>query len=87
MVTFGAVNLLRMAPRLAPIAGGRPALWAAAVGHLRRNALIEAALGLIVLAIVGLLGILPPGLHSSPAGRCRSASSSARSLPRPRWRW
>ena len=66
MVTFGAVNLLRMGPRLAPIAGGRPALWAAAVGHLRRNALIEAALGLIVLAIVGLLGILPPGLHTEP---------------------
>ena len=66
MVTFGAVNLLRIGPRLAPIAGGRPAIWAAAVGHLRRNALIEAALGLIVLAIVGLLGILPPGLHTEP---------------------
>ncbi len=66
MVTFGAVNLLRMGPRLAPAAAGRPALWAAAVGHLRRNALIEAALGLIVLAIVGLLGILPPGLHTEP---------------------
>ncbi len=66
MVTFGAVNLLRMGPRLAPGAARRPALWAAAVGHLRRNALIEAALGLIVLAIVGLLGILPPGLHTEP---------------------
>ncbi len=66
MVTFGAVNLLRMGPRLAPAAAGRPPLWAAALGHLRRNALIEAGLGLIVLAIVGLLGILPPGLHTEP---------------------
>ena len=66
MVTLGAVNLLRMGPRLAPGAAGRPAWWAAAIGHLRRNALIEAALGLIVLAIVGLLGILPPGLHTEP---------------------
>jgi putative copper resistance protein D len=67
MVTIGAVNLLRMAPRLAPVAGGRPPnLWTAAVEHLRRNAVGEAVLGLIVLAIVGLLGILPPGLHTEP---------------------
>ncbi|MGH7115130.1 MAG: CopD family protein, partial [Stellaceae bacterium] len=67
MVTIGAVNLLRMAPRLAPIADGRPPTrWTAAVDHLRRNAVVEAGLGLIVLAIVGLLGILPPGLHTEP---------------------
>ena len=67
MVIIGAVNLLRMEPRLAPAAGGgRAGLWAVAVDHLRRNALVEAALGLIVLAIVGLLGILPPGLHTEP---------------------
>ncbi len=66
MVTFGAVNLLRMGPRLAPISGTRTTIWTAAIDHLRRNALIEAGLGLIVLAIVGLLGILPPGLHSEP---------------------
>ncbi len=67
MVIFGAINLLRMEPRLAPPAAGKPpTLWAGAVGHLRRNALIEAALGLGVLGIVGLLGILPPGLHTEP---------------------
>ena len=65
MVTFGAVNLLRMAPRLAPIAGGYGAI-AAAVDHLRRNALVEAGLGLSVLAVVAVLGILPPGLHTEP---------------------
>ncbi len=66
MVTFAAVNLRRMAPRLASASGEeRPILWAA-VGHLRRNALIETGLGLAVLGIVGVLGILPPGLHAEP---------------------
>ncbi|MGH7048419.1 MAG: copper homeostasis membrane protein CopD [Stellaceae bacterium] len=72
MVVIGAVNLLRMAPRLAGSAGGGaaggvlPHLAMAAIDHLRRNAIIEAALGLGVLGIVGLLGILPPGLHTEP---------------------
>ncbi len=67
MVTIGAVNLLRMAPRLAPFGGNTPPTrWNAAVDHLRRNAVGEAGLGLVVLAIVGLLGILPPGLHTEP---------------------
>jgi putative copper resistance protein D len=66
MVVIAAVNLLRMTPRLAPASRPpQPLLWAA-VGHLRRNALIEAGLGLAVLAIVAILGILPPGLHTEP---------------------
>ncbi|HZT86539.1 MAG TPA: CopD family protein [Stellaceae bacterium] len=36
------------------------------IGQLRRNVLIETALGCGVLAIVALLGTLPPGLHSEP---------------------
>ena len=66
MVTIAAINLLRMAPRLVPVGGGRHLTLWAAVDHLRRNALIEAGLGLCVLAIVGSLGILPPGLHTEP---------------------
>ena len=66
MVTFGAVNLLRMTPRLMPAAGPRQPLVKAAVGYLRRNALAEAGLGLSVLGIVAVLGILPPGLHTEP---------------------
>ena len=66
MVTFGAVNLLRMTPRLAPAAGHRHPLVQAALGHLRRNALVEAGLGFGVLGIVAILGILPPGLHTEP---------------------
>jgi copper resistance protein D len=66
MVTIAAVNLMRMAPRLVSVGGGGLLTLWAAVGHLRRNALIEAGLGLCVLAIVGILGILPPGLHTEP---------------------
>jgi putative copper resistance protein D len=35
-----------------------------AIGDLSRNALIEAGLGTLVLAIVGMLGTMPPGLHT-----------------------
>src|SRR4029077_4975716 len=48
-----------------PAAGAGKAMGRT-VGWLRRNALIEATLGLAVLAIVGALGILPPGLHTEP---------------------
>ncbi len=66
MAVIAAVNLLRLTPRL-----GRPAeeaderIWRAAA-WLYRNALVEVALGLAVLAIVGALGILPPGTHGGP---------------------
>ena len=64
MVTIAAVNLLRMTPRLA--IGIRHPLAAAALSHLRRNALIEALFGLCVLCIVAKLGVLPPALHTKP---------------------
>jgi putative copper resistance protein D len=63
MLIVASVNLLRLTPRLASTAG---AATSETAGQLRRNALIEAALGLAVLGIVGLLGILPPGLHTEP---------------------
>lgn len=67
MVFVGAINLLRLSPRLAVFpAPRRLAPAEAAIGHLRRNALIEAGLGLAVLSIVAILGTLPPGLHTEP---------------------
>jgi mono/diheme cytochrome c family protein/uncharacterized membrane protein len=66
MLMVAAVNLLRLTPRLAGPAGGtRNVVWQA-VARLQSNARIETALGLGVLAIVGVLGTLPPGLHSEP---------------------
>lgn len=64
LLMIAAVNLLRLTPRLADPGDGN-AVWRTVV-WLRRNALIEATIGLAVLAIVGALGILPPGLHTEP---------------------
>ena len=61
MVATAAVNRLVLTPRLVAecnIAGGHEALR-----RLRNNSLIEAAIGAIVLVIVGVLGTLPPGLN------------------------
>lgn len=66
MVTLGAVNLLRMEPRLAPASGERQRLLQTALAHLRRNAIAEAGLGLCVIGIVAALGMLPPRLHTEP---------------------
>lgn len=60
MLIVAAVNRLRLTPQL----DGGDARQA--VTQLRRNALIESAIGLGILAIVGVLGILPPGLHTEP---------------------
>jgi putative copper export protein/mono/diheme cytochrome c family protein len=66
MLMVAAVNLLRLTPRLADSTSRtRNAVWRTVV-RLQRNAWIEAGLGLGVLAIVGALGTLPPGLHSEP---------------------
>jgi mono/diheme cytochrome c family protein len=66
MVVIAAVNLLRLTPRLAdPSARTTGSVWAT-VAQLRWNTVIEAGCGLAVLAIVGVLGTLPPGLHTEP---------------------
>jgi putative copper resistance protein D len=51
MVAFAAINRLWWTPRLA------------LVGRLTRNTMIELALGLIVFAIVGALGLQHPAIH------------------------
>lgn len=63
MVLIAAVNLFRLTPRL----GERPAATTGlTLRQLHRNAYLEAGCGIAVLAIVGVLGILPPGLHTEP---------------------
>jgi putative copper resistance protein D len=61
IASFGAVNRLWLTPRLdhAPKGAGVPP----AIRQIERNSLIEAALGAVVIAMVGLLGTLPPGLQ------------------------
>jgi putative copper resistance protein D len=55
MLAFAAVNRLCWTPRL-PDGVARAAI--------RRHSIIEAALGLAVLVIVGILGTLPPPVHA-----------------------
>jgi len=61
MLLVASINLLRLTPRL-----GEAGAAVATIVQLRRNALIETALGLGVVGIVGVIGTMPPGLHSEP---------------------
>jgi copper resistance protein D len=57
MLAIAAFNRMRLTPEL--VAGGAAA--GPALQQLRTNALIEAAIGALVLFIVAMLGTLPPG--------------------------
>ena len=60
MVAIASVNRFKLTPEL--FAGqAEPALR-----RLQRNASIEAGLGLLIIAIVGALGTIPPALHVEP---------------------
>jgi putative copper resistance protein D len=63
MVAIAAVNRLRLTPRL--LQADDTGTGLGALGALRRNSLIEAGIGAIILIIVGELGTLPPGLHEN----------------------
>jgi putative copper export protein/mono/diheme cytochrome c family protein len=67
MVLLAAINRGRLTPRIAGSNAGRRAGDAlSALRVLRRNALLEAGLGAVVLFIVSALGAVPPGLHDQP---------------------
>jgi copper resistance protein D len=61
MVALAAFNLLRLTPRIAQRESASTA--APALRQLRRNAAIEATAGAMVIAIVAVLGTLPPASH------------------------
>ena len=64
MVALAAINRLRLTPRLPVAREAVPRETALAALHrLRRNALIETALGLGVLGVVGALGVTIPAPH------------------------
>jgi putative copper export protein/mono/diheme cytochrome c family protein len=60
MVAIAAVNRLWLTPQLSATTA------AVAMRRLGRNALVEAALGLVIIAMVGALGSIPPALHVEP---------------------
>jgi putative copper resistance protein D len=64
MVSVAAINRLRLTPRLSAVSPDNDIYAARAVlKQLQRNALIEAALGVVILVVVGALGITPPATH------------------------
>ncbi len=65
MIAVASVNQRGLLPCLADSATSAT-VCLQTVRQLRRNASIEASLGVFVLAIVGVIGILPPGLHTEP---------------------
>jgi putative copper resistance protein D len=66
MIALASVNQRRLLPILADVASDA-ALRLRAVGEVARNASIEAGIGVVVIAVVGMIGILPPGLHTEPS--------------------
>ena len=65
IIAIAGINQRRLLPCLADSASGDDECLRA-IRLCRRNASIEAALGVFVLALVGIIGILPPGLHTEP---------------------
>ncbi len=61
MLGFAAVNRFRFTPRLA--LSSDDAARTGALHQLTRNSALEIALGLIILAIVGVLGTMHPAIH------------------------
>ena len=64
MVCFASINRRYLLPRLLANLGSDHA--AATVRRLVQSALVEIALGLVIVCIVGLLGIMPPANEVTP---------------------
>jgi putative copper export protein/mono/diheme cytochrome c family protein len=65
MIAAAGINQRRLVPLLGDATtDDRTCLQA--IGHVCRNASVEAAVGVFVLAVVGIIGILPPGAHTEP---------------------
>ncbi|HLX01448.1 MAG TPA: CopD family protein, partial [Trinickia sp.] len=65
MVGVAGINQRRLLPCLADV-DRDAAVRLRAVRQVSRNASIEAGLGVLVLGVVGVIGVLPPGLHTEP---------------------
>jgi putative copper resistance protein D len=64
MLGFAAANRLQLTPRLTRDPSTGLEQQSRTVHRLARNSVTEFAFGLVVLAIVGMLGTLPPASHS-----------------------
>jgi putative copper export protein len=62
MIGFGACNLLRFKPQLAP-ANEQSTKQRDTLGKLMRNVIAELCIGTLIVLIVGALGATPPPRH------------------------
>jgi putative copper resistance protein D len=60
MLTLATINRLWLTPALTVEAGEKPARRA--LRQLRRNVVIEIGAGAVILSLVAVLGVTPPGL-------------------------
>jgi copper resistance protein D len=66
LLALGAVNLLKIKPRLSRTTDASDEPIAAELARLARNLIIEAALGVAILLIVGHMGVTAPARHVQP---------------------
>ena len=66
LLGLGAMNLLRLKPKIVQAAGGRPEEIIVLLKQLSRNVTVEMALGLGILLIVGHMGLIAPARHIQP---------------------
>ena len=64
LFSIGAINRLRLKPIIATKESADETRLA--LGRLSRNVVIEAALGVVILLIVGHMGVTPPARHVQP---------------------
>jgi hypothetical protein len=74
MLSLAAINRLRLTPWLQREEDAACA-WDAVL-QLRRNALIEAMLGAVILIIVAVLGTLPPGHDENEEANAKPPAGS-----------
>lgn len=66
LLAFAAFNLLRLRPRLMATPLARGQAFRKVLAALKRNTRAEIALGVLILMVVAVLGVTPPGVHVQP---------------------
>lgn len=66
LLGVAAINLLRLKPSIVATSPDRPERIAALAKKLKRNVIIEACFGVMILFIVGSMGVTPPARHVQP---------------------
>lgn len=67
MLCFAAINRQRLTPRLVALPGTTAESYVPnALRYLRRNAMLETGLGVMLLGVLAALGISTPALHTQP---------------------